>query len=215
MCSVVLNNLLNICFSTLLPYFLGRQQIAQISWRLGRRSLLGLGLRVCRMSDHRETHNSEHHCKLGGSTKEGKDVQVHVHKSYNQKFDGESKFDSLAVGVETIKLKSTNIISHATCNDAMHAVALLAPSGTPLRELFLVLAHCQFYFFANLWICSSTSWSSERRQHSLINKPGAPLPNWNSANIYLRPVFWGQTANFKDGHCFRLYSTYIILWALS
>ena len=25
------------------------------------------------MSDHRETHDSEHHCKLGGSTKEGKD----------------------------------------------------------------------------------------------------------------------------------------------
>ena len=117
MCSVVLNNLLNICFSTLLPYFLGRQQIAQISWRLGRRSLLGLSLRVCRMSDHRETHDSEHHCKLGGSTKEGKDVQVHVHKSYNRKFDGKLKFDSLAVGVETIKLKSANIISHATCND--------------------------------------------------------------------------------------------------
>ena len=29
------------------------------------------------MSDHRETHDSEHHYKLGGSTKEGKDIQVH------------------------------------------------------------------------------------------------------------------------------------------
>ena len=46
------------------------------------------------------------------------------------------------VGVETaklksVKLKSANIISPTTCNDVMHALALLAPvpSSALLREL--------------------------------------------------------------------------------
>ena len=50
------------------------------------------------------------------------------------KFDREM---NLAVGVETAKLKSTSIISYATCNDIMHALALLAPSSAPLCELYL------------------------------------------------------------------------------
>jgi len=33
---------------------------------------------------------------------------------------------------------------------------------------------------------------------------GVPLPNLNSANILLRPV-WGQTAKFKDLQYFQLY----------
>ena len=41
------------------------------------------------------------------------------------------------VGVETVKLKSANNILHTTRNDIMHAVALLAPSGAPLRELYM------------------------------------------------------------------------------
>ena len=44
------------------------------------------------------------------------------------------------VGIETTKLKSANIISPATCNDVMHAVALLAPpsGASTLPVLFLV-----------------------------------------------------------------------------
>ena len=45
------------------------------------------------------------------------------------KFDREM---NLAVGVETARLKSTIIISYATCNDIMHALALLAPSSAHL-----------------------------------------------------------------------------------
>ena len=42
------------------------------------------------------------------------------------------------VGVETAKLKSVNIIFARMHNyDAMHAVALLALPGTPLRDLYI------------------------------------------------------------------------------
>ena len=51
------------------------------------------------------------------------------------------KFGGLAVGVETAELKSTNIIpatpAPATRNDVIHAVAFLAPPGTPLRKLYI------------------------------------------------------------------------------
>ena len=63
------------------------------------------------------------------------------------KVDGEI---NLAIGVETTKLKSANIISCTTHNDVLHAVALLAPTGAPLHKAVhvgsLTLAHCQFYF---------------------------------------------------------------------
>ena len=50
---------------------------------------------------------------------------------YSGKFDGE--LNLVAVGVETTKLKSTNIIlSHNMRNDIMYAVALLASHGYPL-----------------------------------------------------------------------------------
>ena len=41
--------------------------------------------------------------------------------------------------METTKLKCTNIISYTTCNDVAHAVALLAPSGAPLRGTSMLL----------------------------------------------------------------------------
>ena len=47
------------------------------------------------------------------------------------------KFGSLGVRVETAKLKPANIILDATHNDVMHAVALLALSGAPLRKLYM------------------------------------------------------------------------------
>ena len=54
------------------------------------------------------------------------------------------------VRVETTKLKSANIILPTKHNDLLHAVALLALSGAPLRKLYNVassaLAHCQLYF---------------------------------------------------------------------
>ena len=56
---------------------------------------------------------------------------------------------NLAVGVETAKLKSANIISCTTHNNVLHAEALLAPPGAPLHKAVhvasLTLAHCQFY----------------------------------------------------------------------
>ena len=47
---------------------------------------------------------------------------------------GRIKFGGLAVGVETAKLKSANITLYATHNDT---VVLMAPSGAPLRELYM------------------------------------------------------------------------------
>ena len=47
--------------------------------------------------------------------------------------------------------------------------------------------------------CLSNKW-----QQSLINQPEMPLPNLNSANIFLQSV-WGQTAKFKDRQYFQLY----------
>ena len=57
--------------------------------------------------------------------------------SYSRKIWRGIKFGGLAVGVETAKLKSTNIISYVTCNDVIHTVVLLAPSSAPLGELYL------------------------------------------------------------------------------
>ena len=55
---------------------------------------------------------------------------------YSRKIWRGIKFGGLAVGVETAKLKSTNIISYTTRNDVLYAVALLAPSGAPLCGCF-------------------------------------------------------------------------------
>ena len=66
------------------------------------------------------------------------------------------KFGSLAVRVETAKLKSTRLFSHTTCNDAMHAAALLAVPGAPQRELYIQLAPARCKF-AKSWLCSSIS----------------------------------------------------------
>ena len=55
------------------------------------------------------------------------------------KFDGKL---TLAVRVETAKLKSDNISFLTTHDDVMHVVALLGLSGTPLTQ---ALARCQFH----------------------------------------------------------------------
>ena len=39
--------------------------------------------------------------------------------------------------LETAKLKSANIVSYAMCNDVVHAIAFLAPSGAPLHKLYI------------------------------------------------------------------------------
>ena len=68
--------------------------------------------------------------------------------TYSWKIRQGIKFCCLAVGVETAKLKSANIISYATGNDIMHAV-FLALSSIPLvaaHVASLALARCQFYF---------------------------------------------------------------------
>ena len=57
---------------------------------------------------------------------------------YSQKIWQGVKFGGLAVRVETAKLKSANIIFACnTCNDVMHAVALLAPLSALLCELYI------------------------------------------------------------------------------
>ena len=95
---------------------------------------------------------------------------------------------NLAVGVETTKLKSANIISCTTHNDVLHAVALLAPTGTPLHKAVhvasLTLAHCQFYFLQICKLMALFKYLSKRQQRSLINRPEMPPPNLNSANSF-------------------------------
>ena len=95
---------------------------------------------------------------------------------------------NLAVGVETAKLKSANIISCTTHNDVLHAVALLAPTGTPLHKAVhvasLTLAHCQFYFLQICKLMALFKYLSKRQQRSLINRPEMPPPNLNSANSF-------------------------------
>ena len=56
---------------------------------------------------------------------------------YSRKIQQGIKFGGLVVMVETAKLKFANTILHAVHNDVMHAVALLALSGTPVRELYM------------------------------------------------------------------------------
>ena len=83
-----------------------------------------------------------------------------------EKFDGEIKFGSLAVGVETAKLKFANIIFVRTHN--VNDVILLGPA--PLCLLYMLLAqHTLVSKFANSWLFSSTS--KQERQHSPINGP--------------------------------------------
>ena len=60
------------------------------------------------------------------------DTVFHVQCSQYANYRTAGKFGSLAVRVETAKLKSANVILYATCNDVLHAVALLAPSSSPL-----------------------------------------------------------------------------------
>ena len=117
------------------------------------------------------------------------------------------------VGVETAKLKSANIISYTTRHNVVHAVALLAPSNAPLRELYMyvassALACCQF-----IKDCCHLSLEVHEQSHGFanlqeINGPETPPPNLrNSADIFLRSV-WYQTAKFKDGQYFWLYGIY-------
>ena len=59
---------------------------------------------------------------------------------YSQKIWQGLKFGSLVVGVETTKLKSANIILAAPATRktyVIHAVALLAPPGTPFHKLYI------------------------------------------------------------------------------
>ena len=59
-----------------------------------------------------------------------KTIQPELKVSYSRKIYREL---NLAVGVETVKL----IISCTMQNDALHAVALLAPSGYPSTQLYM------------------------------------------------------------------------------
>ena len=92
------------------------------------------------------------------------------------------KFGGLVVGVETAKLKSANIISHATHNDVMDAVALLAP---PSPVLLYPTNMLPVIFLVNLRTHGfvQVRTSSERQQCTLINGPEAPPPNLKTTNI--------------------------------
>ena len=129
------------------------------------------------------------------------------------------KCGSLAVGIETVKLK---IGQYYFCPqrvyDLMLAVALLSPPGTPLCNLYIwydssAPACCQLYVsckFANLRLCSSTSNEKMAKLHDTPTRNvrddvyaarDRPSPSLNFVNISV----WGQTAKFKDRQYFRLY----------
>ena len=117
---------------------------------------------------------------------------------YSQKIWRGIKFGSLAVWVETTKLKSANIIFARTHNNNACSSALGSTQRPSMRAAHIAssaLAHCQLYFLCksvNSRLCSSTS--NERTvtlhdKHTHVICCEEPPPNLNSANIFYARVW--------------------------
>ena len=79
------------------------------------------------------------------------------------------KFGSLAVWVETAKLKSANFIFTRMCNDVMHALALLDPTRHPSTQAVHIASTLPVTFFVNLQTHGLVQVPKPRgRQHSLV-----------------------------------------------